>query len=112
MRLHLFARMRSDFELFGATWVVAAASAIHATVPPILDGVIAAPTQPARDLCPTFAHFSHHLLDKHALLGGDWLVVEVGLQVLVIALATLLGRSSLDGLRDAHPVVRAMKLNQ
>lgn len=92
--------------------VVAAPSSIHPTVPPVLHGIVTTTTQASRDLRPTLAHFADHLLDEQTLLWRDWVMVEVRLQVLVVTLAALFGRSSLDSGRDADPVVSSMEVDQ
>lgn len=85
-----------------------AAFAVHAAVPPVLDGIVAAVAQAAGDLGPTLAHFIHHAFDQETLVGGDGLPVQSGLEVLVEAFPTLLGRAEVHMLRNAHPVVRAL----
>jgi hypothetical protein len=80
-----------------AAVVVAAAATVHSTIPPVLDGIVAATTQTTGDLGPTLAHLGDHLLDENALLGSDGIMVEVGLEVLVESLTALLGRASADG---------------
>jgi hypothetical protein len=82
---------------FLAAVVVAAAATVHSTIPPVLDGIVAATPQTTSDLGPTLAHLSDHLLDENALFGGDGIMVEVGLEVLVETLTALLGRASADG---------------
>ena len=75
----------------------AAAATVHSTIPPVLDGIVAATTQTTGDLGPTLAHLGDHLLDENALLGSDGIMVKVGLEVLVESLTALLGRASADG---------------
>ena len=58
------------------------------------DGVVAAATEPSRDLGPALSHLGDHLLDENALLGSDGIMVKVGLEVLVETLTALLGRAS------------------
>lgn len=82
---------------FLAAMVVAAAATVHSTVPPVLDGIVAAATQTTCDLSPTLAHLGDHLLDENALFGSDGIMVEVRLEVLVETLAALLGRASANG---------------
>lgn len=77
----------------GAALGVASAT-VHAAIPPVLDSVVAAAAQAASDLSPALAHLSDHLLNQLTLLGSDGVMVEVGLQVLVISLTALLGRAS------------------
>jgi hypothetical protein len=82
---------------FLAAVVVAATATVHSTVPPVLDGIVAAATQTTCDLSPTLTHLSDHLLDENALFGSDGIMVEVRLEVLVETLAALLGRASANG---------------
>jgi hypothetical protein len=95
----------------GAALSVASA-AVHATIPPVLDSVVAATTQTTSDLGPALAHLSNHLLNQLTLLGSDGVMVEVGLQVLVVSLAALLGRASAHHARDADPVVSALRVDK
>ena len=95
----------------GAALLVAS-SAVLATVPPVLDGVVAATVESAGDLSPALAHLGDHLFDESTLLRSDWVVVEVWLEVLVVALTTLLWRASLDHRRDANPVVGALSVDK
>lgn len=81
---------------------------VHASIPPVLDGVVAAVAQSPGDLRPALSHFVDHPFDHHALLGGDGLVVQGRLQVLVESLPALLGRSVAHVLRDAYPVVGSL----
>lgn len=104
-------RMMTDVQLRSSLDVSSAAS-VHPPVPPILDGVVTSTTQASCNLRPALAHLRHHLLNQHTLFGRDGLVVEIGLEVLVEPLSALLGRASLDGLGDSHPVVGAMKIDQ
>jgi len=76
--------------------VVAASSAIHAAIPPVLHCVVAASSESSRDFSPSFAHLSDHLLDQHSFLRSDRIVVEIGLQILVEALTALLRRPRLN----------------
>lgn len=46
------------------------------------------------DLGPSLSYFVHQTLNLDAFLGGDGVVVQCGLQVLVVALAAPLGRPS------------------
>jgi hypothetical protein len=94
----------TDLEL-GAALLVVASSSVHASVPPVLHGVVTASSQASGDLCPSLAHLCHHLFDQDALLGSDGVMVEVWLQVLVEAFSTLLRRASLNCGGDADPVV-------
>ena len=66
--------------------------AVHATIPPVLHGVVAAVAQSSCDLGPSLSHLVDHALDHQPLLGGDGFTVQRRLQILVEALPTLLGR--------------------
>lgn len=101
-----------DVQVGTPGMVVASSSAVHAAIPPVLDGVVAASAKAAGDLGPALAHFANHLLDENALLGSDGVMVEVGFQILVETFATLLGRAGLNGRRDADPVVGAMDADE
>lgn len=103
--------LMADLKL-GATRVVATSSAVHASIPPVLHSVVAAPSESSGNLSPSLAHLSDHLLDHEAFLRSDWLMVEVGLQILVEAFTTLLRRPRLNSRRDADPVVCPVKVNQ
>jgi hypothetical protein len=87
-------------------------SSVLAAVPPVLDGVIAATIESARDLCPLLSHLGYHSLNCLALFWGNGVMVKIGLQVLMVAFPTLLWRPRLDVVRDADPVVRAPALNE
>jgi hypothetical protein len=68
--------------------------AVLDTVPPILDGVVAAVSaQLPRNLGPFWPHLGDERLDLVALLLADGSLVEAGLEVLVESLPALLGRS-------------------
>lgn len=95
--LDVLLRGLSDFDLATSVGVVAP-SAVHAAVPPVLDGIVAAATQSSRDLRPSLAHFSDHLFDEHSFLGSDRVMVQVWFEILMEALAALLGRTGLDSL--------------
>lgn len=99
------------FEL-GAALLRAATSSIHPAIPPVLDSVVAAASQPSGNLSPPFPHLRYHLLNHDALFWRDGIVIQVGLQILVEPFTTLLGRTRLDGLRYPDPVVRAMEVDQ
>lgn len=85
-----------------------APSPVLATIPPVLHGVVAAAVELACDLGPLLAHLSDQALNDLALFGSNGLVVERGLEVLVEALAALLGRAGAQHLRYPHPVVGAL----
>lgn len=87
-------------------------AAVLTTIPPVLDGVVAAAMEAAGNLSPSLAHLGDHLLDHGALLGSDGVVVEVRLEVLVIPFPALLGGSGLDHRRDADPVVSTLSVDE
>lgn len=87
-------------------------SSIHTTVPPIFDSIVTPASQSTSNLGPAFAHLGNQLLDQNSLFGCDGLVVKIGFQILVKAFTALLRRPSLDGARDANPVVSAMEIDQ
>lgn len=97
---------------FGTPRIVAAPSSVHATVPPVLHSVVAATTQAAGDLSPSLAHFANHLLDQQPFFRGDRVMVQVGLQVLMVPFPALLWRSRLNSRGNPNPVVGAMKIDQ
>lgn len=80
-----------------ATCLLVASASVHASIPPILHGIVAAAAEPASDLCPPLAHLGDHLLDHDAFLRSNGVMVEVGLEVLVEALSALFRRARLDG---------------
>lgn len=90
LHLRVVLRWLSDFKL-GTALLVVASSSVHASIPPVLYGVVASSSQSSRDLGPTLSHLGDHLLDHDTFLGGDGVVVEVRLQVLVVSLSALLG---------------------
>lgn len=85
---------------------------IGAGVPPILDGIVGPSVQMARDLCPFLAKLGDQLFNELALFRGDGQVVERRLEVLVVPLATLFGRAQHETGGDAHPIGRAMLLDE
>ena len=97
-------------ELVLVVIALLAVATVHAAVPPVLDGVVAAVLHHACDLGPLLANAGDLLLDEAALLLGDGAVVEVGLEVLVPALAALLGRARVHHLRNLHPAADALFL--
>lgn len=86
----------------------ASSLAVHAAVPPILDGVVAAVPESAGDFGPALAHLVDHAFDHQALLSRDGLAVQRGLQILMKSFTALLGRSEVHVLGDANPVVGAL----
>lgn len=83
-------RLLSGFEMIAARMVGASSSSIHASVPPVLHSIVATTSQSARDFGPALTHFGHHSLNLATLLVGDGIMVEVGFQVLMVALSALL----------------------
>ena len=69
-----------------------ATSAIHTTIPPILDGVVTSSFKSPCDLCPALSHFSDHSLDFLAFFRRDRIMVQARFQVLMISLPALLWR--------------------
>jgi hypothetical protein len=63
---------------------------VLASVPPVLDGIVAASIESARDLSPLLPHFRDHSLDGLSLFGRDRVVVQVRLEILMIAFPALL----------------------
>lgn len=89
-----------------------AATTVHASVPPILDGVVTAATKAAGNLGPSLAHLSDHLLNHLSLLGCDGVMVEIGLEILVVSLPALLGGASTHHAGNAHPVVGTLGMDE
>lgn len=83
-------------------------SAVLPAVPPVLDGVVGAAVEVPRDLSPALAHVQDELLNECAFVGCDWVVVEGGFEVLVVALAALFGCAGGQEVGDADPVVGAV----
>ena len=83
----------------------ASSFSVHASVPPILDCVVAAVSQSASDFGPSLAHIFYHAFNHQALLGGNGLSIQRRLQVLVESFPALLGRSKVHVLGDANPIV-------
>lgn len=69
---------------------------VDTPVPPILDGVVASIAQTPGDFCPALAHFLDQLLDPFTFLWRYRIVVQAGLEVLVVTLTTLLRRAVLQ----------------
>lgn len=93
--------------LVGSAAIVTLA-AILASVPPVLDCIIAATMQTSCNLGPPLANLADENLYLGALLGCDGLMVKCGLQVLVKSLSALLGRAGSEGLGNANPVQGAL----
>lgn len=113
--LHLRMTLRllglTDFEL-SMTLLSVPSSSVHASIPPVLHGVVAASSESSGDLSPSLSHLCNHLLDQDALLRCNGIVVEVGLEVLVISLSALFWGTGLDGCRYPYPVVSSMNIDQ
>ena len=88
------------------------AAAVHATIPPVLDGIVAAAVEAASNLGPALAHLSHQALDQGALFGRDGIVVKRGLEVLMEPLPTLFWCAGADQRRNPNPVVGSMGLDK
>lgn len=87
-------------------------SAILATVPPVLDGVVAAAVQSSGNLCPPLALLLDHALDESALLCRDGIMIQSWLQVLMVSLPALLGSPCGQETGDPDPVQRTLCLNE
>ena len=82
-------------------------------VPPVLDQVVGAVgVEPLGDLGPLGAELPEERRDLLPLLLRDGLAVQARLEVLVIALAALLGVPRAHGLRDLDPVQPGHRLDQ
>lgn len=68
--------------------------------------------QPPRNLSPALANLRYEALDEHAFVRANRLVVQGGLEVLVVALATLFGGARVDEGGDADPVEGALGVNE
>lgn len=86
--------------------------AVLAPIPPVLDGIVTPTGETASNLGPALADIPHKSLDIPTLLHGDGVVSEAGLEVLVIALAALLGGAGAQRLGDDDPIERAMYPHQ
>jgi len=80
----------------GATAEDETPPAVHATIPPVLDCVVTASVKLPGDICPPLAHLRDQTLDLKTFFGADGLVVERGLQVLVVPFSTLFWRARAD----------------
>jgi hypothetical protein len=85
---------------------------ILVSVPPILDGIVAAIVQASGDLSPSLADFLHKSFDFNTLFRCNWVMVEGGLEILMIAFSALLGRSGSKSLGNLNPVERSMVIDQ
>jgi len=102
----------SHLGVLGGLAPVHPLSAILASVPPVLDGVVAAAVQSSGNLCPPLALLLDHALDEGALLRRDGIMVQCWLQVLVVSLPALLGSPRGQESGDPDPVQRALGLNE
>jgi len=66
----------------------------------------------SRDLSPSLAHVLHHPVNEDAFFWCDRVMVEGGLQVLMISFSALLGGTTVHMLRDADPVVWALAADE
>lgn len=87
-------------------------ASVLASVPPVLDSVIAPPVQVPSDLRPALAHLCNQSLNTGSFLRRDRFVVEGGLKILVITFPTLLRCSGVEQTRDPYPVMGSMNLNK
>jgi hypothetical protein len=94
------------------TTTTASLAFIDASVPPVLDGIIAASWNPSSNFGPAFAQLLNQLLDQPTFGFSDRIAVESGLQILVIAFSALLWRPAIHHLRDADPVLGAKLTDQ
>lgn len=69
-----------------------ATSAIHTTIPPILDGIVTSSLKSPCDFCPALSHLSDHSFNFLAFFGRDGIMVQARFQVLMISLSALLWR--------------------
>lgn len=111
LHLRVLRSWLANFKL-GTALLVVASSSVHASIPPVLYGVVASSSQSSRDLGPSLSHLGDHLLDHDTFLRGDRVMVEIRLQVLVVSLSALLGGPGLDGGRYPHPVVGSMDIDE
>lgn len=92
----------------GVTSTIHPLAAVLAAIPPVLDSIVASTIEAASNLGPPLSNLPYQLIDLGTFLGGDGLVVKSRLQVLVIALAALLGCPGSKGLGDSYPVEGAV----
>lgn len=69
-----------------------ATSAIHTTIPPVLDRIVTSSFKSPCDFCPALSHLSDQSFNYLAFFGRDGIMVQAGFQVLMISLSTLLWR--------------------
>lgn len=82
-------------------------ASVLAAVVPVLHGIVATSRELASNFRPLGADLAHQAHDSLALLLRDGIVAESRLQVLVVALPTLLRRAGAELLRDFYPAVGA-----
>lgn len=87
--------------------LVLAPLAVLVTVPPVLDGIVAATLEHAGDVSPFLAVGGHHIVDDDALFGVDGFVVEIRPEILEVTFAALLGAARANGLGDPSPILGA-----
>lgn len=87
--------------------------AVLYTVPPVLDGVVAAvgPQLPG-NLSPLRSHLGDERLDLVTLLLTDGCLVQAGLEVLMVSFPALLSRPRPHGLGDLNPVELSSLVDQ
>lgn len=78
---------------------------VFASVPPVLDGVVAAARNLTSDIGPTRSHLIVKFGNPLALLRRDGTMIQRWLQVLMPAFSTLLCRSAADLSRDEDPIL-------
>ena len=101
-------RDRRRLELLAIVGAVCfcAVTTIRAAVEVVLDSVVTAVVKTTSNLSPLGTHFMVKLEDKTTFLVTDGGLVQARVEVLVVALATLLSGTSLHAVGDGHPVGR------
>lgn len=69
-----------------------ATSAIHTTIPPVLDGIVTSSYKAPCDFCPALSHLTDQSFNYFPFFGRDGIMIQGGFQVLMISLSTLLWR--------------------
>lgn len=87
-------------------------SAVLASIPPVLDGIVTAAVKPSCNLCPPLTDLVDENLNLGTLFGSDGLVIQGGLQVLVKSFSALLRCPCSQGLSNSHPVQRALVVDK
>ena len=81
-------------------------SAIHTTIPPVLDRIVTSSFKPPCDFCPALSHISDHSFNFLAFFGRDRVMVQAGFKVLMISLSALFWRPRIIEVRGyPHPVI-------